>query len=81
MDWQMPDMDIEAGEFLVFWASGNPANGQMHTNFKLSAGGEQIEIFKGKSDIEPDNYDLKLKLLEFQWRIFEYYSSSLMILM
>lgn len=25
---------------------------------------DQIEIFKGKSDLEPDNYDLKLKLLK-----------------
>jgi len=43
--WQMPDISINAGEFLVFWASGSPENGMMHTNFKLSAGGEEIAIF------------------------------------
>lgn len=43
--WQMPDMSIGAGEYLVFWASGDKNNGSMHTNFKLSADGEQIAIF------------------------------------
>lgn len=47
--WQMPDMNIQAGEFLVFWASGSVGNGTMHTNFKLSAGGEEIAIFNNEN--------------------------------
>ncbi|RLD84742.1 MAG: hypothetical protein DRJ10_00360 [Bacteroidetes bacterium] len=47
--WQMPDINIGSGEYFVFWASGNPANGQMHTNFKLKLGGEQIAIFNAEN--------------------------------
>lgn len=47
--WQMPDINIESGEYIVFWASGNPENGLMHTNFKLKAGGEEIAIFNAEN--------------------------------
>lgn len=43
--WQMPDAYIEAGEFLLFWADGEPDQGPFHTSFKLSKDGEDIGIF------------------------------------
>lgn len=43
--WQMPDAYIQSGEFLLFWADGEPDQGPFHTNFKLSKGGEEIGIF------------------------------------
>jgi len=43
--WAMPDAYIEPGEFLLFWADGEPHQGPFHTNFKLSKDGEDIGIF------------------------------------
>ncbi len=43
--WQMPDVELEAGGFALFWADGKPHLGPYHTNFKLSKSGEEIGIF------------------------------------
>ena len=43
--WQMPDTELEAGGFALFWADGKPELGDFHTNFKLSKDGEDIGIF------------------------------------
>ena len=47
--WQMPDHSLAAGEFVLFWADGNPNAGDFHTNFKLSKDGEEIGIFSATS--------------------------------
>jgi len=43
--WVFPDVTIQTGEFLMVWASNknrtNP-NGELHTNFAISASGEEI---------------------------------------
>lgn len=44
--WQMPQVDINPGDFFLVWASGSTANGQNHSNFKLSKDGEEILILK-----------------------------------
>lgn len=44
--WQMPDFTLAAGGFVMFWADGNPDDGEFHTNFKLSADGEEVGIFE-----------------------------------
>ncbi|TVR78950.1 MAG: T9SS C-terminal target domain-containing protein [Chitinophagaceae bacterium] len=36
---------IPAGGFLLIWASGDVSRGPLHTNFRLSAGGEQVGIY------------------------------------
>ncbi len=45
--WVIPDITIEAGAFLLIWASGknrsNPAQ-PLHTNFSISAAGEEVLI-------------------------------------
>lgn len=45
--WQMPEMYLQPGEFVLFWADDNPTYGDRHTNFKLSKGGEAIGIYNG----------------------------------
>ena len=43
--WQMPDVYIQPGEFLLFWADDEEDQGIFHTNFKLSKSGEEIGLF------------------------------------
>ena len=43
--WPLPDISIQPGEYLIFWADKDEAQGDRHTNFKLSAGGEFVGIF------------------------------------
>ena len=52
--WQMPDISIQPGEYLIFWADRDEGQGVFHTNFKLSAAGEYIGIF----DSAANNYAL-----------------------
>ncbi|MEZ6120758.1 MAG: CotH kinase family protein [Pirellulaceae bacterium] len=45
--WRFPAGQLAAGEFLIVFASGNnetDANGNLHTNFRLSAGGETLRL-------------------------------------
>jgi hypothetical protein len=43
--WQMPEINLEAGAFALFWADGKSELGPYHTNFKLSKDGEEVGIF------------------------------------
>lgn len=44
--WQIPSPTVlAAGDFLIFWADSEPADGRLHTNFGLSKGGEAIGLF------------------------------------
>jgi hypothetical protein len=47
--WQMPDITLQPGEFILFWADEDSEQGSNHTNFKLSAAGEEIGIFDSES--------------------------------
>ncbi len=47
--WQMPDVEIHSGDFLLFWADENTQQGDFHTNFKLGTGGEEIGIYDSES--------------------------------
>ena len=44
--WPLPDVWIQPGEYLIFWADGDEIQGDFHTSFKLSADGEFIGIFE-----------------------------------
>ena len=49
--WEFPAATIESGEFIVVFASGDDqpdAAGSLHTNFRLSSGGEYLAL------VEPD---------------------------
>jgi hypothetical protein len=44
--WQFPnETTLSAGEYLLIWADGDIADAGLHTNFKLSADGEEIGLF------------------------------------
>ncbi|MCB9285600.1 MAG: CotH kinase family protein [Lewinellaceae bacterium] len=43
--WPMPDIWLQPGQYLIFWADGQESQGIFHINFKLSASGEFIGIF------------------------------------
>jgi uncharacterized repeat protein (TIGR02543 family) len=45
--WTFPEYLLEAGDFVQIWASDEnqvAPNGEIHTNFKISAGGEEITL-------------------------------------
>jgi hypothetical protein len=47
--WRFPAQALDAGRFLVVFASGKDraaAGAELHTNFKLSAGGEYLALIK-----------------------------------
>ncbi len=43
--WQLPDLVLPAGGFMVFWADGSPSLGMRHTSFKLDKEGEEIGLY------------------------------------
>lgn len=43
--WMLPDTTVAPKGFLLIWADGNPRQGKLHTNFRLSADGEQLALF------------------------------------
>ena len=43
--WEFPDIFITPGGFLLVWADGDAGDPGLHTNFKLSASGEQIGLY------------------------------------
>ncbi|MCK9452695.1 MAG: CotH kinase family protein [Bacteroidales bacterium] len=49
--WQMPEMYLQPGAFVLFWADDEETLGDRHTNFKLSKGGEAIGIFNGMGGV------------------------------
>jgi hypothetical protein len=48
--WKFPEISIQAGEYLRIWADENEEQGNLHTNFKLSAGGEYIGLYDSDLD-------------------------------
>jgi spore coat protein CotH len=40
--WQMPNITLGAGEYYLIWADGEENEGENHSNFKLSAEGEEL---------------------------------------
>ena len=45
----MPNKWLQPGGFILIWADGQDDQGIYHTNFKLSAAGEEIGIFDAPS--------------------------------
>jgi len=41
----MPDVTLQPGDFILFWADDDEEQGPNHTNFKLDSDGEEIGIF------------------------------------
>ena len=47
--WLMPDYTIQPEEFLLFWCDEDQDQGPFHTNFKISADGEELGIFDNET--------------------------------
>ena len=43
--WSFPDIVLATDEFLLVWCDSDPEDGPLHTDFKLSSGGEEIGLF------------------------------------
>ncbi|MEM8907134.1 MAG: CotH kinase family protein [Bacteroidota bacterium] len=43
--WALPNITMSPGQYLIFWADGDPDQGDFHTNFKLKASGEHIGLY------------------------------------
>jgi len=46
MAFELPDVDLGAGEYLVIWADNDTEQGSLHTDFKLQAAGEAVGLFE-----------------------------------
>lgn len=53
--WLLPDLTIQPGEFMLFWADGNASKGSKHLPFKLNRESEEIGIFASKKFIDGYN--------------------------
>jgi spore coat protein CotH len=45
MQWPLPDLTLNAGEFLLIWSDGDAGDPGLHANFKLSKDGEFLGLF------------------------------------
>ena len=43
--WMFPNIEIHGEGHLILWADNQVEQGDLHTNFKLSASGEDIALF------------------------------------
>ena len=53
--WNLPNVNIQPGEFMLFWADGDASKGNRHLPFKLNRDGEEIGIFTSKKFIDGYN--------------------------
>jgi len=63
--WEIPEgVNLDAGQYLLFWADDNGLLGDMHTNFTLNNSGGEIGLFnrsdKGNSEIDSYVYSVQL---------------------
>ncbi len=47
--WQFPDITLQPGAFLLFWADDQAGQGPLHAGFKLSDDGEELGIFNNSA--------------------------------
>jgi len=51
LKWALPNMIIQPGDFMLVWADSDIAQGLLHTNFNISAGGETIYLFRQSGEV------------------------------
>jgi len=47
--WQLPDLTMEPGSFLIIWCDGEPEQGSLHASYKLNDEGEELAIFDNET--------------------------------
>ena len=50
MKWPLPDVTVNQGDFILFWADGTEEQGALHTNFNLSSEGEKLALIAIEND-------------------------------
>ncbi|MDX1284870.1 MAG: CotH kinase family protein, partial [Draconibacterium sp.] len=60
MKWRFPEIEIKPGEYMLIFASGkdyrNPKH-ELHTNFRLSGGGEYLALVKPDGKTKVSNFE------------------------
>lgn len=52
LKWNLPDVTMNPGDFLLFYADGSIEQGPLHTNFNVNALGENLYLFrKNENDL------------------------------
>ena len=65
--WALPDLTLDAGSYLLLWASGKDKSAnELHTNFKLKAGGEFIAIYD-QTGAEVDAFDFDAQTADISY--------------
>lgn len=49
--WAFPNVSVDPGEYLIIWADDDIEQGLLHTNFKISADGEEIIFSDGAGHV------------------------------
>ena len=49
-EWKMPDIVLDPGEHVFFWADNEKNQGDMHAAFRLSGNGETVYLFEKLND-------------------------------
>jgi spore coat protein CotH len=47
--WQLPDVTMQPGTFIIIWADGQPEQGPFHADYKLNDEGEELGIFDNET--------------------------------
>jgi spore coat protein H len=47
--WQLPDVTMQPGTFVLIWADGQPEQGPFHASYKLNDEGEELGIFDNET--------------------------------
>lgn len=53
--WQLPNVFLQAGEYVLIWADNQTEQGKFHANFKLDDDGEMISLYDGDGNIVLDS--------------------------
>ncbi len=64
--WKFPpETYIEPNGYLIVWADKDENQSGLHADFKLSAGGEQVHLFFGNTEIDGVTYGEQQSLLSY----------------
>lgn len=65
MKWALPDTTIPGFGSLLIWADGQPEQGKLHTNFKLSADGEAVGLFFEEHVVDAIEFGAQIEDVSF----------------
>ncbi|TWU48095.1 CotH kinase family protein [Rubripirellula reticaptiva] len=79
--WQFPSgSTIDAGGYLIIWADGDTDQGDNHASFKLSAGGESVQLYNNDGTTLVDSITFGEQTTDVSYGRFPDGSSTLLVL-